>query len=320
MGMTGSSARPHDVVEARVEGFEHLLRLLRGRGLGGDLTRWSFAAALAPEEAVATSLTWSLRRRRSRRRRAGNTHHGAARLQITRPGRARAREQACRRRPSRPACAPTIVFDGSRPASSAASPRSACPVPVARATRSPGPAGRGTVIAVGEPDGLRRGLQAAGDRRPHSPQKTTGPTHSVPHEGHFTLGTLTRADLPGAMSALRQTEDAETLPKSPRFPFPDAESEYPNPQPPRTGRRASRNSARQIVEQFRRDRRMVAPVPEFPQQMRRDTPAQADLGRQSSLLRASWRGFRMARRVILPVDAPRACAALRRAFSGSSRA
>jgi hypothetical protein len=34
---------------------------------------------------------------------------------------------------------------------------------------------------------------------PHSPQNTTGPTHSLPQEGHFTLGWLTRADLLGAI-------------------------------------------------------------------------------------------------------------------------
>jgi hypothetical protein len=33
---------------------------------------------------------------------------------------------------------------------------------------------------------------------PHSPQKTTKPSHSLPHDAHFTLTTLTRAVLPGA--------------------------------------------------------------------------------------------------------------------------
>src|SRR6185437_14880970 len=31
---------------------------------------------------------------------------------------------------------------------------------------------------------------------PHSPQKTTGPSHSVPHDGHLALGPLTRRASP----------------------------------------------------------------------------------------------------------------------------
>jgi hypothetical protein len=43
---------------------------------------------------------------------------------------------------------------------------------------------------------------------PHSPQNTTGPSHSLPHEGHLVLGPLTRAASPrraGRRSSFRQT-------------------------------------------------------------------------------------------------------------------
>lgn len=57
----------------------------------------------------------------------------------------------------------------------------ACGAGGTRAMRSPGCALGDAVIGA-----------------PHSPQKTTGPVHSVPHAWHFTLGTLTRVALPGA--------------------------------------------------------------------------------------------------------------------------
>jgi len=61
--------------------------------------------------------------------------------------------------------------------------------------------GRG---AATEPGGTgRRAARSPWELRaatgvPHSPQNTTGPSHTVPHDGHLALGPLTQPTSPGA--------------------------------------------------------------------------------------------------------------------------